>query len=88
MVELKAMEEISKITTTVVCPCDRALKKDIPISLHKKNEYMCEGCNKKISIILEPKTALLTEPMDRTLLDDKEFLKEVEQKVKEEKYVL
>lgn len=88
MAEIKAMEEISKITTTVVCPCDRALLKNLPISLHKKNEYVCDGCNKKISVILEPKTALMTEPMDSTLLEDKDFLRDIERKVKEEKYVL
>lgn len=82
LAEIKAMEEISKITTKVVCPCDRALVKELPISLHKKNEYICDGCNKKISVILEQKTALATEPMNDTLLDDKTFIREVEEKIK------
>jgi len=88
MAEIKAMEEISKITTRVVCPCDRALVKNLPISLHKKNEYVCDGCNKKISVLVETKTALATEPMDETLLDDNKFLNEVAKKVEETKYAV
>lgn len=82
MAEIKAMEEISKVTTRVICPCDRGIVAEIPISLHNKNEYTCAGCSKKISVIIEPKTALATEPMDETLLDNKDFIVELEKKVK------
>lgn len=76
------MEEISKITTRVVCPCDRGIVTELPISLHRKNEYTCTGCDKKISVIIEPKTALATEPMDETLLDNKMFIQDLENKIK------
>ena len=88
MAEIKAIEEISKVTTQVICPCDRGIVAEIPISLHKKNEYTCTGCNKKISVIIEPKTALATEPMNDTLLDNKEFIVELEKKVKETSNVI
>jgi hypothetical protein len=79
LAEVKALEEISKVTTVVTCPCDRALKTSLPLSLHKKNDYMCAGCNKKISVIIETKTALATEPMNQTQLDDPTFIQAIEQ---------
>ena len=75
LAEIKALEEISKITTEVVCPCDLRYTQNIPVSLKSKNEYVCGGCKKKISVIIEPKTALMTEPMNATLLDDPDFIK-------------
>jgi hypothetical protein len=78
LAEIKALEEISKVTTVVTCPCDRALTASVPLSLHKKNEYVCAGCDKKISVIVETKTALATEPMNFTRLDDPAFIQEVE----------
>ena len=74
MAEIKAMEEISKVTADVICPCDRRTITSLPLSLHSKNEYTCQGCNKRIAVVLEPKTALITEPMNTTSLEDPEFL--------------
>ena len=72
--EVKALEEISKISTLVACPCDRRIITEQPIDINGENTYMCEGCNKKIGILIQPKTVLLTEPLDQTLLDDPNFI--------------
>jgi len=77
LAEIKALEEISKITAEVICPCDLRYTQNIPISLKAKNEYVCGGCKKKISVLIEPKTALMTEPMNGTLLDDPDFVKTI-----------
>lgn len=78
LAEIKALEEISKVTTVVTCPCDRGIKTSLPLSLHKKNDYICSGCDKKISVLIETRTALATEPLDRTQLDDPAFIQAVE----------
>lgn len=83
--EIKAIEEISKVTADVICPCDRGIVASLPLSLHKKNEYICEGCNKRISVILEPKTALITEPMNTTSLDEPQFIEGIKKLVEESK---
>jgi len=74
MAEIAALEQISNISTIVTCPCDRGIKSEQPIEINGENTYMCEGCNKKIGIIINPKTVLITEPMDQTLLDDPNFI--------------
>ncbi len=82
--ELKALEELTKITTDVVCPCDRRLITTLPVMFHKKNEYICNGCNKKISVLLEAKTALATEPIDTSSLDDAQFMLDLREKLKKD----
>ena len=77
--EIKAMEEISKISADVVCPCDKRVVTTIPLSLKEKNEYICQGCTKKVSVFIESKTAIATEPMDMTLLDDAKFIAEIQE---------
>lgn len=75
--EIEGLKFLEKITAEVVCPCDKKIVTRIPLSLTEKNYYNCGGCNKKISVILEPRTALATEPQDETYLDDPEFIKQV-----------
>ena len=82
--ELRALNELTKITTEVVCPCDRKLITTLPIMFHKKNEYICNGCNKKISVLLEAKTALATEPMNTSSLDDVQFMLNLEERLKKD----
>jgi hypothetical protein len=78
LAEIKAMETLAQVTVDVLCPCDKQVPTTLPLSLRKKNEYICSGCNKKVSVILEPKTALTTEPMNSTLLDDVQFINKIE----------
>lgn len=54
----------------VACPCDRRVKAFVPISLSGRNEYTCPGCDKTISVYIEPKTALVTTPVDTSILND------------------
>jgi transposase-like protein len=82
--EIKAMEEISKISTDVICPCDKRIVTTIPLNLKEKNEYICQGCTKKVSVFIETKTAIATEPMDETLLDDVKFIEEIKEIVKQQ----
>lgn len=77
--EIKAMEELSKVTTDVFCPCDKRVVTTIPLNLKDKNEYTCQGCLKKIAVFIETRTALITEPMDKTMLDDANFIAEVQE---------
>lgn len=79
--ELRAMEELTKVTTDVICPCDRRLVTNLPLMFHRKNDYICNGCNKRISVLLEAKTALATEPMNTSSLDDKQFILDLEDRI-------
>lgn len=54
----------------VSCPCDRKVKAFVPISLMGRNEYTCPGCDKTISVVVEPRTALVTTPVDTSILND------------------
>ena len=73
------MEELSKISADVVCPCDKRVVTTIPLNLKDKNEYTCQGCLKKVGVFIKTKTALITEPMDHTMLDDVNFVAEIQE---------
>jgi hypothetical protein len=85
--EIKLLEESTKQQLTVVCPCDKNIQSTIPIDVNRENKYICQGCNKQISVFLEAKTALsttpiLTNPLDNlnTPLIDEEVKKLIKQK--------
>lgn len=80
--ELKSLEFFQKISTEVVCPCDKNVTTTIPVALNQKNYYTCSGCNKRISVYLEPKTALVTEPQDESSLDDPRFVSHVNELIR------
>jgi hypothetical protein len=88
MAELKGLEAIARITAPVVCPCDKGIVQNIPISLNSKTQYTCDGCSKKITVFIEPKTALATEPLDVTSLDDPEFIQSITKTLEKQKNVL
>ena len=88
MAELKGLEAISKISTNVECPCDRKVVQNIPVSLNSKTQYTCTGCLKKITVFIEPKTALATDPIDVTSLDDPEFIQSIAETLEKQKDVL
>lgn len=82
MAEITAIEQISKISTKVICPCDRRIKSIQPIDINGENTYICDGCDKKIGILIEPKTVLVTEPIEQTLLDDPDFIRKLKTNTK------
>lgn len=55
--------ELSKQGATVTCPCDRNVQCFVPIKLHEPNDYTCPGCNKKVNIHVNFKTAVATIPV-------------------------
>lgn len=54
----------------VACPCDRRITAFVPISLTGRNEYTCPGCDKTVNVFVEPKTVLVTTPVDTTTLSE------------------
>jgi len=62
--ETNIFKEKQKQTSTVICPCDRKIETNIPLNLNSQNFYTCPGCDKKITVFIETKTALSTEPVD------------------------
>jgi len=64
--------ELSKQGAEVVCPCDRGIKCFVPIMLNERNEYDCPGCKKQINVLVNLKTALVTNPIidspDQTII--------------------
>ena len=76
--ELKLGEDISKQLKTVTCPCDKNTETTIPISINGPNSYICQGCNKGITVFVETKTALTTVPVTVNPLDTPLIVEEVE----------
>ena len=74
----KIVESNSKQTTTVVCPCDRRIQTTIPIDINSENKYICQGCDKQISVFIETKTALSTEPATSNPLNSPILLEQLE----------
>lgn len=75
-------KERLKQFTSVVCPCDRKIETDIPIKISEPNSYRCPGCDKQISVFVETKTALSTEPLFVNPLDTPLITEEVEKMIK------
>lgn len=82
--ELKAIEERSKQTTTVLCPCDRNIQTTIPLSINGDNSYMCPGCDKKISVFIETKTALSTTPVSTEIIEAPLFVDAVKKMIEKQ----
>ena len=81
--ELLAAAELKKITADVVCPCDQKVQSTIPIEMNTENSYICGQCNKRISVLLEVKTALKTDPILEDPLKSPDLLNTVEQALKD-----
>lgn len=81
--ELLAAAELKKITADVVCPCDKKVQSTIPIEMNTDNSYICGQCNKRISVLLEVKTALKTDPILEDPLKSPELLSTVEEVLKD-----
>jgi len=81
--ELKLGEDLSKQLKTVICPCDKGIETTIPISINGPNSYICQGCNKGITVFVETKTALTTVPVTVNPLDSPLVVEEVVKMLKQ-----
>jgi hypothetical protein len=81
--ELQAAFELKKISAEVVCPCDKKLKNTIIIDMNDENTYICSQCDKKISVIVETKTFLKTDPITKDPLLDQNVLNNFEKAIKD-----
>lgn len=81
--ELLAISELKKITADVVCPCDKKVQSTIPIEMDSDNSYICGQCSKRISVLLQVKTALKTDPILEDPLKNPKLLNTVEEALKD-----
>ena len=81
--ELRAAAELKKITADVTCPCDKKIQTRIPIDTSGDNWYTCGQCNKKVSVLIETKTALRTDPIIGDPLSNPDFVGSVEKILKD-----
>ena len=58
------ISEFSKQGCEVTCPCDRAIKHFIPITLDTDNSYKCMDCNKNVAVNVDVKTFIETAPIN------------------------
>ena len=58
------ISEYSKQGVEVTCPCSRAIKNLIPIQLNTDNSYKCLDCSRNVTVNVEVKTFLETQPVD------------------------
>lgn len=82
--EIDIAKENSKQVAQVTCPCDRKILSSIPININAPNSYSCPGCDKQISVFVETKTALSTQPIITDPLTSPIIIKEIENKIKNE----
>ena len=68
-IKLDKIKEYSKQGVEVSCPCYRENKVFIPIRLNANNDYKCLECNKNVSVNVDIKTFLATEPLDGEATD-------------------
>jgi len=82
--EINIAKELSRQQVTVTCPCDRNIQTTIPVDLSRQNSYVCQGCNKDISVFIETKTALSTKPVMSNPLDTPIMLDEIQKVLKDD----
>ena len=58
------ISEYTKQGVEVTCPCSRAIKNLIPIQLNTDNSYKCLDCSRNVTVNVEVKTFLETQPVD------------------------
>jgi hypothetical protein len=68
-IKLDKIKEYSKQGMEVSCPCYKANKVFIPIRLNGNNDFKCLECNKNVSVTVDVKTFLATEPLDGDATD-------------------
>jgi hypothetical protein len=65
----KKLEQYNQQGVEITCPCYREKKALIPIKLNQVNDYKCLDCNKNVSVNVDVKTFLATEPLDGEATD-------------------
>jgi hypothetical protein len=65
----KKIEQYNQQGVEITCPCYREKKALIPIKLNQVNDYKCLDCNKNVSVNVDVKTFLATEPLDGEATD-------------------
>jgi hypothetical protein len=65
----KKIEQYNQQGVEITCPCYREKKALIPIKLNQINDYKCLDCNKNVSVNVDVKTFLATEPLDGEATD-------------------
>jgi hypothetical protein len=58
------ISEYTKQGVEVTCPCSRSIKNLIPIQLNTDNSYKCLDCARNVTVNVEVKTFLETQPVD------------------------
>lgn len=58
------ISEFSKQGVEVTCPCSRAIKNLIPVQLNTDNSYKCLDCSRNVTVNVEVKTFLETQPVN------------------------
>lgn len=84
--ELAAASELAKISADVICPCDKKVKTTIPIEMNSDNTYVCAQCEKRVSVLLETKTFLKTDPLIEDPLKNPKIIQDVEEALKDPKH--
>lgn len=64
--ENERIKEFSYQGLEVKCPCFKRHSDIVPIRLNTSNYYKCGACGKSISVLINPETALVTEPLVST----------------------
>jgi len=64
--ENERLKELSFQSLEVTCPCFKQIKQIIPIRLNTDIKYKCLECNKTVSVLITPETAVVTEPIVNT----------------------
>jgi len=65
----KKLEQYNQQGVEITCPCYREKKALIPIKLNQVNDYKCLDCNKNVSVNVDVRTFLATEPLDGEATD-------------------
>ena len=77
---IQKLKEYSKQGVEITCPCYMENKAFIPIRLNEINDYKCLECGKNVSVKVDVKSFLATEPIDGDQIDS--ALLEVIEKIK------
>lgn len=57
------IKEFSYQGVEVTCPCHKQNKEIVPFRFNTDNRYKCTDCSKTIVVLVEPYTAIATEPI-------------------------
>jgi hypothetical protein len=60
------IREFSYQGVEVKCPCHKQIKQLVPFRFNTDNRYKCNDCQKTITVLVEPFTAIATEPIADT----------------------